>query len=80
MDEWNLYFNRVYNLFNINWGPWIDLGVDFREVGKTENPEKNRRSTGEIKNSTHICSKFDNQHETIPRWSPIQFNPVRPWA
>ena len=50
----------------------LDLGVDFTEGGKPENPEKNPRSTGEIKNSTHISSKFDNQHEAIPRWSPIQ--------
>ena len=51
----------------------IDLGVDFTEGGKPEIPQKNPRSTGEINNSTYISSKyFDNQHVTIPRWSPIQ--------
>ena len=49
----------------------MDLAVDFRG-GKPENPERNPRSTGEIKNSTQISSKFDNQHEAIPRWSSIQ--------
>ena len=52
-----------------------DLGIDFREGGKPENPEKNPRSTGETNynNSTHTSSKFfGNQHEAIPRWSPIQ--------
>ena len=34
----------------------LDLGVDFTEGGKPENPEKN---TGAINNSTHISSKFD---------------------
>ena len=34
---------------------------------------KSPRSAGKTNyNSTHISSKFDNQHETIPRWSPIQ--------
>ena len=51
------------------------VGVDFTEGGKLENPEKNPQSTGEIKNSTHISSKFDNQHEALPRWSPIQLQP-----
>ena len=53
----------------------LGLGVDFAEGGKPENPEKNPRSMGEINynNSTHIVmsSKFENQHETKPRWSPI---------
>ena len=53
----------------------LGLGVDFTEGGKPENPEKNPRSTGETNynNSTHTSSKFfENQHEAIPRWSPIQ--------
>ena len=35
--------------------------------------EENLRSTGETNynNSTHISSKFENQHGAIPRWSPI---------
>ena len=52
----------------------LGLGVDFTEGGKPENPEKNPRSTGETNynNSTHMSSKFfENQHEAIPRWSPI---------
>ena len=38
----------------------LDLGVDFTEEGKPENPEKNPRSTGETNNnnSTHMISKF----------------------
>ena len=40
----------------------LELGVDFTEGGKPENLEKNSQSTGEINNSTHISSKFDNQH------------------
>ena len=71
-----IFILTEYNLFNINcwyqWGLWIDLDVDFREGGKPENQEKNPQSTGEINNSTYISSKFDNQHVTIPRWSPIQ--------
>ena len=49
------------------------------EGGKPENPEKNPRSTGEINydNSIHISPMFENQHEAIPRWSPIQLQPVR---
>ena len=54
----------------------LDLGVDFTEGGKLENPEKNPRSVGETnnENSTHISSKFENEHGAIPRtrWSPIQ--------
>ena len=51
------------------------LGVDFTEGGKPENPEKNPESTEETNynNSTHMSSKlFENQHEAILRWSPIQ--------
>ena len=48
-------------------------GVDFTEGGvdfTEENPEKNPRSTGD---STHISSEFfENEHEAIPRLSPIQ--------
>ena len=38
----------------------LDLGVDFTEGGKPENPEKNPRSTGKTNynNSTHMSSKF----------------------
>ena len=53
----------------------LGLGVDFIEGGKPESPEKNPRSTGETNynNSTHMSSKlFQDQHEAIPRWSPIQ--------
>ena len=45
------------------------------EEGKSKNPENNPRSTGETNynNSIHMSSKFfENQHEAIPRWSPIQ--------
>ena len=52
----------------------LGLGVDFTEGGKPENPEKNPRSMGETNynNSTHMSSKiFENQHEAIPKWSPI---------
>ena len=44
------------------------------EGWKPENPEKNPRSKGETNydNSTHMSSKFfENQHEAIPRWSPM---------
>ena len=50
----------------------IGLGVHFTEEGK---PEKNHRSTGETNynNSIYMSSKFfENQHEAIPRWPPIQ--------
>ena len=48
----------------------MQLGVDFWEGGKPENPEKNPRSTGEINydNSIHMSPKFEIEH----RWSPIQ--------
>ena len=52
-----------------------DLDVDFTEGGKPENPEENPQSTGKIGHSTHISSKFGNQHGTIPMWSPIQLLP-----
>ena len=45
------------------------------EGGKPENPEKNRRSTGETNynNTTHMSSKlfFENLHEAIPRCMDI---------
>ena len=43
-----------------------DLGVDFAEGGKPENPEKNPRSTGETNynNTTHMGSKLKNQNGT----------------
>ena len=48
------------------------------EGGKPENPEKNPQSTGEINNSTHITSKFDNQQATIyPGGHPSSYIPVR---
>ena len=53
----------------------LQAKVDFAEGGKPENPEKNPRSTGETNynNSAHMsCTFFENQHEAIPRWSPIQ--------
>ena len=53
----------------------LDLSVDFTEGGKSENSEKSPQSTGETNynNSTHMSSKFfEDQHEAIPRWSPIQ--------
>ena len=55
-------------------GLHMQLGVDFMEGGKPENPEKNPRSTGEINydNSIHISPKFESQHGAVPRWSPIQ--------
>ena len=42
----------------------MQLGVDFREGGKPENPEKNSRSTGEINydNSIRMSPKFEIQH------------------
>ena len=54
-------------LFN---GLHVQLGVDFREGGKSENPAKNPGSTGEINydNSIHMSRKFEIQH----RWSLIQ--------
>ena len=48
------------------------LDVDFTKGGKSENHDKNPQSTGEMKNVTHISSKFDNQLVGQPRWSPIQ--------
>ena len=53
----------------------LGLGINFTEGGKPENPKKNPRSTGETNynNPTHMSSKFfENQYETIPRWSSIQ--------
>ena len=48
----------------------MQLGVDFKEGGKAENPEKNPRSTGEITydNSSHMNPNFEIQH----RWSLIR--------
>ena len=48
----------VHTLFN---GLHMQLGVDFREGGKPENPEKNPRSTAEINynNSIHTSPKFE---------------------
>ena len=57
----------------------MQLGVDFREGGKAENPEKNPRSTGEITydNSIHMNPNFEIQH----RWSPIQLlTPSLTWS
>ena len=73
---WNLYFILTgYNLFRTLIAS-INIAVEFRERGKPENPEKNPQSTGEIKNSTLISCKFDNQHQAIPRCrSPIQLYP-----
>ena len=41
----------------------VHVGVDFREGGKPENPEKNPRSMGEINhdNSIHMSPKFEIQ-------------------
>ena len=45
----------------------LDLGVDFTEEEKPENPEKNPRSTGKTNynNSTHMSSKFENLYITL---------------
>ena len=53
----------------------MQLGVDFREGGKLENPEKNPRSTGEINydNSIHMNPKFEIQHGD-PAVLVIQFS------
>ena len=55
-------------------GLHMQLGVDFMEGEKPENPEKNPRSTGKINydNSIHISPKFESQHGAVPRCSPIQ--------
>ena len=54
-------------------------GVNFTVEGKQENQQKNPQSTEEIKNSTHISSKFNNRHESIcPGGHPSIYNPVRP--
>ena len=50
----------------------LGLGVDFTEGGKPENPEKNPRSTGETNYNNSSSAFFEDQHEAIPRWSPIQ--------
>ena len=47
-------------------------GVDFTEGGKLE---KNIQNTGETNynNSTYMSSTFfENQHEAVPGWSPMQ--------
>ena len=61
----------------------LDLGVDFTEGGESGEPGEKPRNTGETNynNSTHMSSKFQNQHVAITRWSPIQlyiYKPARP--
>ena len=46
----------------------LDLDVDFTEGGKPKNQEKNTN----YNHSSHMISKFENQHRVIPRWSLIQ--------
>ena len=54
----------------------MQLGVDFTEGGKPENPEKNPRSTGEINydNSIHTSPKFwdSTQMVTHPATDPVR--------
>ena len=57
----------------------MQLGADFMEGGKPENPEKNPRSTGEINydNSIHISPKFESQHGAVPIFTHPATDPVR---
>ena len=60
-----------------------DLGVDFKEGGKPENPEKNTRSTRETNynNSTHMSSSSSSQSTrgyTQVVTHPAIYNSVRP--
>ena len=57
-----------------NRGSQLDLGDDFKEGGKPEEPEKNPRSTESQLQQlyTHISFNFENQHRPMPRWSPMQ--------
>ena len=56
----------------------MQLGVDIKEEGKLENPEKNPRSTAEINydNSIHMSPKFwDSAQRLYPDVHPSSYWP-----